>query len=68
MNISAYYGPGGIGKIPKSVPLPIVVSSWDDYKKAIKILGLNNFNFCCNSWEDFYKINKTLNKITKETN
>lgn len=65
---TSIYGSEGIGKTPKPLPLPIVVSSWDDYKKAIKILGLNNFNFCCNSWEDFYKINKTINKITKENN
>ena len=62
------YDPGGIGKTPKPLPLPIVVSSWDDYKKAIKILGLNNFDFRCNSWDDFYKISKALNKITKENN
>ena len=62
------YGLGGIGKTPETISMPIVVSSWDDYKKAIKILGLNNFNFSCNSWEDFHKINKTINKIIKENN
>ena len=62
------YGPGGIGKIPKSVPLPIVISSWDDCKQAIKILDTNSnrtFILACDTWADYHKI---INKITKENN
>lgn len=62
------YGPGGIGKTFVPPPPPIIVSSWDDCKKAIKILGTNSnrtFILACDTWADYHKI---INKITKENN